>query len=100
VIATAILDRVCTGAIGREMAATEPNRRRPDSLRLPDGQLIGPGCVRSPGTDVLHQLGTQEVRNNSREPGRYGRPRDSLPKYRWSNSRAVLRVRASPSDAA
>src|SRR5882724_8376398 len=34
------------------MAATEPNWRRPDSLRLPNGQLIGPGCVRSPGTDV------------------------------------------------
>jgi len=36
------------GAIGREMAATEPNWRRRDSFRLPS-QLIGPGCVRSPG---------------------------------------------------
>jgi hypothetical protein len=34
---------------GREMAATEPNWRRPDPFRLPNGQLIGPGCVRSPG---------------------------------------------------
>src|SRR5207245_4655519 len=34
------------------MAATEPNWRRRDSFRLPNGQLIGPGCVRSPGTDV------------------------------------------------
>jgi len=41
-----------SGAIGREMDATEPNWRRPDSLRLPNGQLIGPGCVRSPGTYV------------------------------------------------
>ena|SRR5438445_5658021 len=40
------------GATGREMAATEPNWRRPDPFRLPNGQLIGPGCVRSPGTDV------------------------------------------------
>jgi hypothetical protein len=39
-------------ATGREMAATEPNWRRPDTFRLPNGQLIGPGCVRSPGTDV------------------------------------------------
>ena len=40
------------GATGREMAATEPNWRRPDPFRLPNGQLIGPGCVRSPGTEV------------------------------------------------
>ena len=40
------------GAIGREMAAMEPNWRRPDSFRLPNGKLIGPGCARSPGTDV------------------------------------------------
>ena len=34
------------------MAATEPNWRRPDTFRLPNGQLIGPGCVQSLGTDV------------------------------------------------
>ena len=37
------------------MAATEPNWRRPDTFRLPNGQLIGPGCVQSPGTDVSPQ---------------------------------------------
>jgi len=50
------------------------NWRRPDSLRLPNGQLIGPGCVRSPGTDVSpNQSGGVRVSVNTCEAARFSR---------------------------
>ena len=44
------------GAIGREMAATEPNWRRRDSFRLPS-QLIGPGGPFKNGRPTTMGLG-------------------------------------------
>ena len=48
------------GTVRRDLLRDDwPRNRRdgaelagPDPFRLPNGQLIGPGCVRSPGTDV------------------------------------------------
>src|SRR5437899_2682995 len=51
------------------MAATEPNWRRRDSFRLPNGQLIGPGCVRPPGPTCPQAIGGRSCQRLARLSG-------------------------------